>query len=78
MPEPVKFTPLPSKKFVSLKSLKEELLHLPEFTGWNHAGHSVKDLVLRGKVVRGFGRGSKQLGVPTANVEMTVENIEKT
>ena len=25
---------------------------------------------LRGKVVRGFGRGSKELGFPTANIEI--------
>jgi FAD synthase len=30
------------------------------------AGESV---ILRGKVVHGFGRGSKQLGFPTANLE---------
>ena len=35
-------------------------------------------LVLRGQVVKGFGRGSKQLGVPTANLEMTDENRLKT
>lgn len=26
---------------------------------------------IRGPVVRGFGRGSKQLGIPTANVDTT-------
>lgn len=35
-------------------------------------------LLLEGTVVKGFGRGSKQLGVPTANVEMTEENRRKT
>ena len=25
--------------------------------------------IVRGKVVRGFGRGSKQLGIPTANLD---------
>ena len=35
------------------------------------------DLKLMGTVVTGFSRGSKQLGVPTANIEMTSENIEK-
>ena len=35
-------------------------------------------IVLEGQVVKGFGRGSKQLGVPTANVEMTEENKVKT
>ena len=33
---------------------------------------------LAGIVVKGFGRGSKQLGVPTANVEMTEVNKAKT
>ena len=33
---------------------------------------------LDGEVVAGFGRGSKQLGVPTANVKMTEINKEKT
>jgi len=31
-------------------------------------------ILLRGKVVTGFQRGSRQLGVPTANLEMTKEN----
>ena len=35
-------------------------------------------ILLDGEVVKGFGRGSKQLGVPTANVQMTEENKEKT
>jgi FAD synthase len=33
---------------------------------------------ISGKVVEGFKRGSKQLGVPTANIEMTTENISLT
>ena len=28
-------------------------------------------------MVHGFNRGSKQLGVPTANIKMTEENINK-
>ena len=35
-------------------------------------------ILLDGEVVKGFGRGSKQLGVPTANVQMTDINKEKT
>ena len=35
-------------------------------------------ITLEGKVVKGFGRGSKQLGVPTANIEMTEINKTKT
>ena len=33
---------------------------------------------LEGQVVKGFGRGSRQLGVPTANIEMTEINKVKT
>jgi len=44
---------------------------------WN-TSVQVSGVELKGKVVRGFGRGSKQLGVPTANVEMTSENKEIT
>lgn len=42
---------------------------------WGPATHvEIEGVVLTGKVVHGFGRGSKQLGVPTANLEMTAEN----
>ena len=34
-------------------------------------------LCLSGRVVPGFKRGSKELGVPTANLEMTVQNEQK-
>jgi len=37
-----------------------------------------KQYILAGPVVKGFNRGSTQLGVPTANIEMTAENISKT
>ena len=33
---------------------------------------------MAGNVVKGFQRGSKQLGVPTANIEMTKENQKLT
>jgi len=36
----------------------------------------IPELDISGKVVKGFGRGSKQLGVPTANIQMTSENKE--
>ena len=39
---------------------------------------SAEKITLSGKVVKGFQRGSKQLGVPTANIEMTDENKDKT
>jgi len=81
-PEPdslVRFMPISSKKFVSLKSLTEELANLPELQLWRDDTHiQISDVVLSGKVVHGFGRGSKQLGVPTANIEMTAENAYKT
>lgn len=35
-------------------------------------------LVLEGKVVRGFQRGSTEIGCPTANLEMTEVNVSKT
>ena len=35
-------------------------------------------MTIVGKVGDGYKRGSKQLGVPTANIEMTEENIKKT
>jgi len=38
----------------------------------------MKPLLLEGTVVKGFGRGSKQLGVPTANIKMTEKNKAKT
>ena len=35
-------------------------------------------VILTGSIVRGFKRGSKDLGCPTANLKMTPENIAKT
>lgn len=75
----ISFEPMTSKKFVSLKSLTEELANLPELQFWGEETHiPISDVVLSGKVVHGFGRGSKQLGVPTANIEMTADNVCKT
>ena len=34
------------------------------------------NIIIQGKIVRGFKRGSKQLGCPTANIEMTEINKE--
>ena len=78
LPSHQPFKPISSNKFISLASLDEEISTLPEFTDW--CDHIVlpKPLLLDGEVVKGFGRGSKQLGVPTANVKMTEINIEKT
>lgn len=72
------FTPAPSNKFINLDSLSEEIKGLPEFADWKYHVPLSPPLVLDGTVVKGFGRGSKQLGVPTANVEMTEENKAKT
>lgn len=33
---------------------------------------SILPLYVKGKVVKGFGRGSKSLGIPTANYEQSV------
>ena len=48
----------------------------PEFNHWTKTVEV--DLRLQGKVVEGFQRGSKQLGCPTANLEMTSHNIALT
>ena len=51
-------------------------MNTPELEFWGKT-ISLKDIKLTGKIVHGFQRGSKQLGVPTCNIEMTQENIEK-
>lgn len=51
---------------------------MPEYASWTIHKAIDPPLLLDGQVVKGFGRGSKQLGVPTANVEMTEENKQKT
>ncbi|GAX76805.1 hypothetical protein CEUSTIGMA_g4251.t1 [Chlamydomonas eustigma] len=54
----------------SLMAFKPESLGLPPFDDQVH-GVTPMDVPLRikGKVVKGFGRGSKELGIPTANVD---------
>ena len=47
---------------------------LPEYALWH--GHIPVQATIEGKVVHGFKRGSKELGVPTANIEMTEQNTE--
>lgn len=50
---------------------------IPEYTLWHH--HiPISDVSISGAIVKGFKRGSKQLGCPTANIEMTHENIALT
>ncbi|CDW83043.1 haloacid dehalogenase-like hydrolase domain-containing protein 1a [Stylonychia lemnae] len=50
---------------------------LPEYDKW-HNHTQVEEIKIKGKVVKGFQRGSKQLGCPTANIEMTEENKKLT
>ena len=51
---------------------------MPEFKHWQHFYELPQPITIEGQVVNGFKRGSKELGVPTANIEMTPENIEIT
>ena len=51
---------------------------MPEFADWDQHVTIDPPLLLEGVVVQGFGRGSRQLGVPTANVDMTEINKQKT
>lgn len=60
--------------FVDLKN-NEKTLNLPEFIEWKN-NLVIDQITLKGTVVNGFKRGSKQLGVPTANIEMTEENLK--
>lgn len=46
---------------------------LPEYALWH--GHLPVQASIEGQVVHGFKRGSKELGVPTANIEMTEQNV---
>lgn len=76
-----------TKKYVDYSDTKV-IENLPEYKMWFgnvhvsqvKGGEENKDqsLLITGKVVDGYKRGSKQLGVPTANIEMTEENKEKT
>jgi len=44
---------------------------------WSKMKEFKTPIVLSGKVVTGFQRGSRQLGVPTANMEMNKQNSER-
>ena len=72
------FVPQTSNKFIALESLQSEIIGLPEFVDWDQHVTLDQPIILEGAVVHGFGRGSKQLGCPTANIEMTPENVQKT
>jgi FAD synthase len=41
-----------------------------------HQSIAIDNVTMRGQIVKGFKRGSRQLGCPTANIEMTDENIK--
>ena len=75
-----------TKKYVDYSDTKV-IENLPEFKMWFGNVHvsqvkggkdDKETLNITGKVVDGYKRGSKQLGVPTANIEMTEENKDKT
>jgi riboflavin kinase len=60
-----------------LYDLELEKFGLPAFDDWLPVGDGSADRVLpvptiemRGPVVKGFGRGSTQLGIPTANLDI--------
>jgi len=62
----------------SLYDLELERFGLPAFTDWLSVGDGSSDrvlpvppVVMRGPVVKGFGRGSSVLGIPTANLDVT-------
>lgn len=44
-----------------------------EIRYWNNIIHLPKPLFVESYIIRGFGRGGKQLGMPTANLEITPE-----
>ena len=47
------------------------------FSLWKNYIFYKEKILIEGKIVSGFQRGSKQLGIPTANIEMTEENSKK-
>ena len=66
-----------TKKYVDPANGEQIIENLPEYKHWGHYIELDADVEIQGKVVEGFQRGSKQLGVPTANIEMTAENVVK-
>ncbi|MEW5305405.1 MAG: hypothetical protein WDW38_011321 [Sanguina aurantia] len=56
----------------SLLAFQPQFWGLPPFSDLVHDIIPLDSIIrIRGPVVRGFGRGSKQLGIPTANVDTT-------
>ena len=54
----------------SLLDFKPETYSLPPFDDMIHGVVPLEPVwKLKGKVVKGFGRGSKELGIPTANLD---------
>ena len=64
-----------TQKYVDLE--KNTLKDLEEYQHW-HTHIPIEGLELSGRIVKGFNRGSKQLGVPTANIEMSEVNKKLT
>ncbi|XP_024537122.1 bifunctional riboflavin kinase/FMN phosphatase isoform X1 [Selaginella moellendorffii] len=52
----------------SLLDFKPELWGLPPFQDWIANALPIEPWYISGPVIRGFGRGSKVLGIPTANL----------
>jgi len=48
-----------------------------EYYHWNNVHKLPEEVVLTSKIVHGFGRGGKKLGIPTANLDMTSDIAEK-
>lgn len=49
----------------SKKPLSEEIIY------WRSNLYLEKPMIIESFIIRGFGRGGKQLGMPTANLEIT-------
>lgn len=52
----------------SLLDVKPEIWGLPPFTDWVNGVLPIDPWYMKGPVIKGFGRGSKILGIPTANL----------
>ncbi|KAK3014584.1 hypothetical protein RJ639_009817 [Escallonia herrerae] len=52
----------------SLLDLRPEMWGLPPFEDWIEGTLPIEPWYIGGPVVKGFGRGSKVLGIPTANI----------
>jgi len=48
-----------------------------EYYNWNNIQKLPEEVVLTSKIVHGFGRGGKKLGIPTANLDMTTDIGDK-